>query len=252
LFKARVAVAIEETGDSPLDSKLEAVLPGVHQRLVANQREVLSLRTLVENRFSSLGSQVTEAFESQEEAMRERDHKTGEAYLSLARRFMGEGESLPGLAVRMRTAAATDSEPNSTTNLTTDSVPTMGRPHSLVMKHKSIHTLYYEWYGLETYTNTPVVGGIAFLERAYKTKWRRHFSPAEKQYFSRLQKVVRAIDEQSKREAKEPEEILDDWDALYRGEAKSSVTKMAMLVQTMGLIATQKARGKKQSNEETP
>jgi hypothetical protein len=175
----------------------------------------------VENRFSSLGSQVTEAFESQEEAMRERDHKTGEAYLSLARRFMGEGESLPGLAVRMRTAAAIES---ASPNLTTDSVP-MTRPHSLVMKHKSIHTPYYEWYGLETYTNTPVVGGIAFLERMYKTKWRQHFSPAEKQYFSRLQKVVRAIDKQSKREAKEPEEILDDWDALYRGRQNCPLQK---------------------------
>jgi hypothetical protein len=44
-------------------------------------------------------------------------------------------------------------------NATTNRV--MARPHSLVMKHKSIFTiLYYEWYGLENYMNTPVEGGL--------------------------------------------------------------------------------------------
>jgi hypothetical protein len=35
LLKDKIALAIEETGDSLLDSNLEAVLPRVHQRLVA-------------------------------------------------------------------------------------------------------------------------------------------------------------------------------------------------------------------------
>ena len=51
--------------------------------------------------------------------------------------------------------------------------------------------------------------------------------------------------------AKEPYEVLNDWDALYQGEAKLSVMKMAMLVQSMGLVITRKARGKKQSNQQS-
>jgi hypothetical protein len=46
-----------------------------------------------------------------------------------------------------------------------------------------------------------------------------------------------------KNKAKEPYEVLNDWDALYQGEAKLPVTKMVMLVQSMGLIITRKARG---------
>jgi hypothetical protein len=247
LFKSKIAVAIEETGDSPLDSNLEAVLPGVHQRLVANQREVLSLRTLVEAGFATLGTKVTEAFECQEVAMRERDRKTGEAYLSLAQRLMGErvSDSLPGLSLRREVESPSPPSPNSTTNSVL-----MTRPHSLVMRHKSIHTIYYEWYGLETYQNTPVEGGIAMLETKYKTKWRQHFSPAEKTYFSRLQKVVRAIDEMVKRNNIAPSKVLDDWSSLYEVEAKSSVTKMALLVQSMGMIVTKKARGKKHDNNQ--
>jgi hypothetical protein len=46
----------------------------------------------------------------------------------------------------------------------------MARPHSLVMKHKSIYTIYYEWYGLKNFENLPVDGAIASLEAKYKTK----------------------------------------------------------------------------------
>jgi hypothetical protein len=59
LLKDKIAFAIEETGNSPLDSNLKAVLPGVRQRLVANQREVLSLQNFVEEGFLSLGTKVT-------------------------------------------------------------------------------------------------------------------------------------------------------------------------------------------------
>jgi hypothetical protein len=38
LFKTTVGLAIKNTGDSPLDSKLKAILPGVHHRLVVNQQ----------------------------------------------------------------------------------------------------------------------------------------------------------------------------------------------------------------------
>jgi hypothetical protein len=73
LYKNRIALAIEDTGESPLDSKLKDVLPGVHQRLVANQQEVLSLHTFVSNGFLTLGMQLLEAFMSQERAMKEQD-----------------------------------------------------------------------------------------------------------------------------------------------------------------------------------
>jgi hypothetical protein len=197
-FKNCISLAIADTGKSPLDAKLEAVLPGVHHRLVANQREVVSLRNLVEEGFDKIGTKVTEAFECQEEAMKERDRKTGEAYLSLAQGLIGEGDSSPVRAFRRRDRHGHHEEAieHGGVNSTTNSVLTT-RPHSLVMRHKSIYTIYYKWYGLEAYKNMPLEGGIAMLESKYKTKWRAHFSPAEKQYFCRLQKVVKGIVEQS-------------------------------------------------------
>jgi hypothetical protein len=64
---------------------------------------------------------------------------------------------------------------------------------------------------------------------------------AEKQYFSRFQKVTKGIEE-----AKEPIKIVEEWDCLYQNEAKSSVTKMSQIIQEMGLVVTRKARGKSQ------
>jgi hypothetical protein len=148
LQKDKIALAIKETRDSPLDSNLEAILPGVHQRLVANQRKVLSLQNFVEEGFSTLGTKGTEAFKRQEEAMKERDQKTGEAYLSLTQGLMEEGDSSLVRAFRRDQAIAEQTEQTVNSNSTTNSV-LMTRPHSLVMRHKSIYTIYYEWYGLK-------------------------------------------------------------------------------------------------------
>jgi hypothetical protein len=130
LFKDKIVLAIEDTGDSPLDSKLEAVLPGVHQRLVANQHEVLGLRTFVEEGFSKLGMQVSEAFECQEQARKEQDCQTGEAYMSLAQRLMGEDSLLVRTFTRRRYLAQDEvKEEDNGNDATTNRV--MSRPHSI-------------------------------------------------------------------------------------------------------------------------
>jgi hypothetical protein len=223
------------------------VLPGVHHRLVANQREVVNLRSLVATGFEAMTTQMSDAFESQEAAMKERDRQTGEHYLSLAQRLLGQGSS-PVRTSTSRGASRPTLDENSEERQDTTTTPR--RPHSLVMKHKSLTTIYYEWYGLESYKDTPVVGGISFLEKTYKTKWRAHFSPAEKTYFSRLQKVIRGIEEQGKRESKAADRILEEWEGLYQKDAKSSVTKMSQIIQEMGLVATRKARGKNRMIEQ--
>jgi hypothetical protein len=60
---------------------------------MANQQEVVSLCTFVSNDFVSLGRQILEAFMSQEQAMKEQDHQTGEVYTALAKRLLGESSS---------------------------------------------------------------------------------------------------------------------------------------------------------------
>jgi hypothetical protein len=70
-FQNRTALDIEDTGDSPLDAKLDAVLPGVHYRLMANQQEVMNLCSFVAKGFESMTMQILDALVRQEEAMME-------------------------------------------------------------------------------------------------------------------------------------------------------------------------------------
>jgi hypothetical protein len=151
----------------------------VHHRLVANQQEVVNLCSFVSKGFESMATQILDDFVSQEEAMREQDCQTGKVYMDLAQRLLGEGRSPPNRR-HIRASGTFDKNLDEQTTTTTTTNRVMARPHSLVMKHKSIHTIYYEWYGLEKHVNSPVEGGIASLEKKFKTKWRAHFSPAEK------------------------------------------------------------------------
>jgi hypothetical protein len=64
----------------------------VHHRLLANQQEVVNLRSFVTNGFESIGTQILDAFICQDEAMTTQDRQTGELYMSLAQRLLlGEG-----------------------------------------------------------------------------------------------------------------------------------------------------------------
>mgnify|MGYP002811202623 CR=1 FL=1 len=65
-----------------MDAKLEAVLPGVHHRLVANQRDVVNLHSFVATGFAAMTTQILDAFDGQEEAMKDRDRQTGKLYMN--------------------------------------------------------------------------------------------------------------------------------------------------------------------------
>ncbi len=105
-----------------------------------------------------------EAFANQELAIQERDHQTGKAYLSLAQRLLWgsltyrPSPNCPSPTSLLVLEARNSDDDNDDDNSTTNRV--MARPHSLVMKHKSMSKIYYEWYGLENYTNTPLEGGL--------------------------------------------------------------------------------------------
>ena len=114
----------------------------------------------------------------------------------------------------------------------------------MVPKHHSIQSLWNEWYGLEECEDKPVVGGISAMERQHKSKWRKHFSPSEKKYFSRSQIVIRAINTTCD-ECDEPfEETIGSFEVACEVDAKFSIAKKATIVQNLGLVTRKKSRGK--------
>jgi hypothetical protein len=116
--------------------------------------------------------------------------------------------------------------------------------HHLKVKHQAMHTIYYEWHGLEDCEGFPVEGGIAALEAAQKTKWRRHFSQSEKKHFSRLQMIMNGLEAASMRSSCDPFDLLDEWNVTFQQDAKKSVAKMADWVKENGFVIKKAPRGK--------
>jgi hypothetical protein len=114
----------------------------------------------------------------------------------------------------------------------------------MVLKHHSIQSLWNEWYGLEDCKDKPLVGGIAAMERQQKSKWRKHFSPAEKKHFSRSQIVIRSINTAREASNQTVETTITAFEEVYEVRAKLSMAKMATLVQEFGLVTKKKSRGK--------
>ena len=116
--------------------------------------------------------------------------------------------------------------------------------HHLQPKHQSLSTLVAEWFGVGDYEGKPGPGGIEELENRNKSKWRKHFSAAEKRSFSRTKDIIQGI--KNRREATELSlgEIVDEWDVVYRGECKASTYHMSEWVKNNGFLARRKLRGR--------
>ena len=221
---------------SPLDTDLASVLPGVHERLVAITNEVQTSVTKSADNFTKMMHEL----KGMRDEFTEKNRLMGELHVLMAARLMG-----------METKQGSESRGANFSRLLDDSTELHPEPmpepapsrHYMEPRHQSLHTIYYEWWGLESYKNVPIPGGIAMME-ANKKKWRRHFSGAETKHFSRIRMIVKGIDAQAEATGKDAGDILDEWDLLFRIEAKKSISKMATLIQRMGLVDKKGSRGR--------
>ena len=126
-----------------------------------------------------------------------------------------------------------------------DGIPVVAKTHHLKFKHKTIRSLYNEWYGLDEFDSVPLPGGINKLELDHKNGWRKHFSGSENKHHSRVKRVIKGIKKQAMDDSKSPIEVIDAWEAMFEGELKCSVSKLEEWMKTKGLLRTLAARGKK-------
>ena len=62
-------------------------------------------------------------------------------------------------------------------------------------EHKSIHSLWDEWFGLGVYSHGPsnYSGGIHALEKRFKNAWRSHWNGARQKVFSRSKFLINYV-----------------------------------------------------------
>jgi hypothetical protein len=165
-------------------------MPGVHQGFVAMDGTLNTLDRKVVVGFDKLDKLDTKVdgladlFIDLQANNRERDAKLVDSLRTVAERLGTPAESTPPFSPPTRRQQQVqlprrggDNQPS------LPSPANAARGHRMVPKHHSIQSLWKEWYGLEDCQDKSVVGGSAAMERQQNSKWRKHFSPLEKNTF---------------------------------------------------------------------
>ena len=161
------------TTRSPLDYNLEAVLPGVHQRLASLESHMCAHDT----KFSNLTTHISEE--------RKRTVET-----------IGDGLEAFADTIRKRRATQqsngrTGSTQQQTNGELLDELHRVSQ-HRMVANPSSVEDLYNEFYGLHSFKDVPIEGGIAAVEEKYGGKWRKGWKGSAK-YLSRVRIVMKGI-----------------------------------------------------------
>ncbi|KAG7370192.1 centromere DNA-binding like protein [Nitzschia inconspicua] len=122
---------------------------------------------------------------------------------------------------------------------TTQSVlPYPGYNHPLRGEYVSVMEMFDEWNGTGNYYNIPSAGGIAELNRRYKSQWRRRYTGAQKTLFSRVQRICQSIlDRIGKGESKDS--ILQQYNGSYINDAKGTPSLLVLVLQARGILSKQ-------------
>jgi hypothetical protein len=109
-------------------------------------------------------------------------------------------------------------------------------------RHQSLFTMYYEWCGLETSKDQPIVGGFDKCEELFKSSWRKHHTDAQKKHFSRLKKIIQGLKQKVVRDGMPVDEVLDLMEPIYQQHCKKAMSKMVDWMTIQGLIPKGKTR----------
>ena len=88
-------------------------------------------------------------------------------------------------------------------------------------------------------------GGVAGLEEREKSRWRRHWSSAEKKHFSNCKKVLTTAKKVANEGRKPVADVLEEWDVAYRSKRIDlSISKLVCWLIEEGSFVPGVARGR--------
>ena len=231
---------------NPLDHSLEAVLPGVHERMASTQSEVASIKRKIDAiDMNGLRNDLMDHFTSSVAAMMKR---MDERESALADHFESLAEGIRrGRNVRRKVVndgqqeSKEDLEEKQEQEADPHDIPSS---HHIQYKHATLLSIHDEWFGEGIYKNVPVPGGLEALELSHKSKWRKHFSGSQDKAFSRLKRIVRALKDESNCSGHTIIEVCERWNSIYSTECKKSLSKMEDWLKTSGRLPKAAPRGK--------
>jgi hypothetical protein len=111
-----------------------------------------------------------------------------------------------------------------------------------------IDDIYYEFKGIgRLFRGIPIEGGLEACDTRWKTKWRKHFNPADQKRFSRMTMLAKAIDKEVS-EGVALRDVLAKFDHYFL-QKKRSFCALIQLLQTEGYIERKAPRTKRVRRE---
>ncbi|KAG7362818.1 centromere DNA-binding like protein [Nitzschia inconspicua] len=224
---------------SPYNASLETVLPGLNARFDTLQQ--------VQQQLHQNQQYAIQRIDERMDDLRQLFLSSNHLYQNI---FVGMWNAAAGYAnVRLQQlpvhngGPAEVHSPSDVTSpdppQTTQSVlPYPGYNHPLRGEYVSVMEMFDEWNGTGNYYNIPVAGGIAELNRRYKSQWRRRYTGAQKTLFSRVQRICQSIlDRIGKGESKDS--ILQQYNGFYINDAKGTPSLLVLVLQARGILSKQ-------------
>lgn len=250
-----------ENDNSPLDADLHKVLPGVHERLQANHAAIEAVDRKVTAKLDTIHDSVTTGLHGLRSVMVQHKEETDELVgLSLGRSLVQAGNNLMRSSPSNRANESFDSDDfsvkptppviNNINNSGGCSSPTeVAEDHKffrMILKHPDLESVWNEWHGTGTFDND-MYGGVAGRDSRFGVKWRKeHINPT---LHSRTSRLIQAIQFHANEESVSPQDIIIDWDPMFK-EAKHSVHTLVKRLQQEGKIPKLGARGKCTSQQQ--
>jgi hypothetical protein len=240
-------VTLEET--SPLDYNMEAVLPGVHDRMSAMHSDISLVRLDVKN----LSLEVKDYSLEVKKVVRQSEDGASQMVklITYASQLMqlnggagggaGQASPAPPLNSQRQAAAAAAHDDDDDDDEDDDNFGKAKR-HTMKGRYQSLHLIYYEWYGLDISKDQPIVGGFKKCEELFKSSWRKHHTNAEKKHFSRLKMIIQGLQKKAVDEGSPMEEVVDILEETYQKSCNKTISKMADWMMQQGLIPQGKKR----------
>jgi hypothetical protein len=232
-----------ENASTPLDCRLEAVLPAVHHRFDANFKVTMDMSkevTVVKNDVKKGVTGINNKLDDVSTLL----HRFVSAAQTFGRSLGGQGttdEVENGVAL-----SEEPSVPPIARRADHDSLPLQqpGIPMiPLLPVYGNLLQLYQHWYGEREYTRDDG-WSIAKLEENHKRRWRNGWSTAQKCQFSRASRIIEAIKQEANRTHKDNDVMAMQWsETMEVIGGKFTLGRMLTWLTEKGFLERKKPRG---------
>lgn len=222
---------------SPLDASLEAVLPGVHERLDGQRKAIQDLQGLVEKLEGTMKSVMQQT----------RDDTMNRLEIEIHRMFRNigrNGNSICFNAEDDRSLTMGEISERNDQNCERINHPSVlvNRPF-MPITYRSLQQLYNHWIGKGEYEEM-YPGGIQKLEVEMGAKWRKNWDNAANKRLSKVKAIISAIESKAKEEHQSVSVVLSTWEDVYGGACKGKLSNFHSWLVEQGKVQVKKARGK--------